>query len=231
VPFQIDKDILKERISGYTYQGAPIVIGKKRGRPPKTKAKPTWYPIEKKVHAACLYAVTGNIKQVSQLCDIPANQLKVMMAEQWWEDTVQQVRREENDQITAKMTSFVEKSLDAVVERLETGDTVINLKTGETYKVPVKLRDIAMVITAFLEKRNLLRGEATTRSEKLGQEDILKELGSKFESFAKKLGYKQPEVIETTFVEVVNETSTVREEQEGQGTQGNERRVEEGRSL
>lgn len=229
MPFQIDKDILKERISGYTYQGAPIVIGKKRGRPPKTKAVPTWHSIEKKVHAACLYAVTGDIKQVSQLCDIPVNQLKTLMAEQWWEDTVQQVRREENDLITAKMTSFVERSLDAVVERLETGDTVINLKTGETYKVPVKLRDIAMVITAFLEKRNLLRGEPTTRSEKLGQEDILKELGSKFESFAKKLGYKQPDIIDVEVIQ--NETSTVREEQEGQGTKGDEGRLEERRSL
>ena len=207
--FTIAKDISPEKISGYTYQGAPIVIGKKRGRPPKTKAKPTWYTVEKKVHAACLYAVTGNLQQVSTLSDIPVGQLKSMMSEQWWEDVVQQVRREENDQITAKMTSFVEKSLDAVVERLENGDTVINLKTGETYKVPVRLRDIAMVISTFLEKRNLLRGEPTTRSERLGQEDILKELGSKFEAFSKKLGYKQVQVIEAEVIdsEVINAQS------------------------
>ena len=214
--FTITKDISPEKISGYTYQGAPIVIGKKRGRPPKTKTRPNWYPVEKKVHAACLYAVTGNVQETSKLTDIPVSQLKSMMGEQWWEDTVRQVRKEENDQITAKLTSFVEKSLDAVVERLETGDTVINMKTGETYKVPVRLRDIANVISTFLEKRNLLRGEATSRTERLNQEDILRELGSKFESFAKKLGYKQEQVIEGEVIdaEEIRESTSERSSQE-----------------
>ena len=138
---------------------------------------------------------------MSQLTDIPVNQLKGMMAEQWWADTIQQVRREENDQITAKMTSVVEKSIESVLDRIEHGDSVLNLKTGELKRVPVKLKDVTNLISNFIDKRNLLRGEATTRSERLGQDDILKDLGSKFEAFAKKLGVKPVDVIDVTPVE------------------------------
>jgi hypothetical protein len=180
----------------------PIVIGKKRGRPFKTKAKPNWYPIEKKVHAACLYAVTGELKKVSELTDIPINQLKSMMGEQWWADTISQVRREENDQITAKMTTVIDKSLDATIDRIENGDWVLNARTGATYRVPVKLRDLTIPIGILTDKRQLLRGEVTSRSERLGQEDILKELGTKFEAFAKKLGVKPIEVVDVQPVEV-----------------------------
>ena len=194
--FTVSKDINKEKITGYTYQGAPIVLGKKRGRPPKTRAKPGWYPIEKKVHAACLYAVTGKVDEVAKLTDIPANQLKSMMGEQWWDDIVKQVHQEENDQITASMTTFIVKSLDAAIDRVENGDFYINAKTGEQFRIPVKLRDLAVPVGIFTDKRNLLRGEATSRTDKLGQDEILKALGNKFESFAKKLGYKEPLTIE-----------------------------------
>jgi hypothetical protein len=200
--FKITKDISPEKISGYTYQGMPIVIGKKRGRPPRTRAKPTWYSIEKKVHAACLYAVTGSLEQVSKLVDIPLNQLRTMMGEQWWVDTISQVRREENDQITAKMTTVIEKSLDAVIDRLENGDQVLNLKTGETSRVPVRFRDLSFPIGVLTDKRQLLRGDATSRTEKLGQEDILKELGNKFEAFAKKLGHKKLDIIDVVPEEI-----------------------------
>lgn len=201
--FTVSKDISKEKITGYTYQGAPIVLGKKRGRPPKTRAKPGWYPIEKKVHAACLYAVVGKLGEVSKLTDIPENQLKSMMGEQWWEDIVKQVHSEENDQITASMTTFIVKSMDAAIDRVENGDYYINTKTGQTFRIPVKLRDLILPVGILTDKRNLLRGEATSRTDKLGQDEILKALGNKFESFAKKLGYKAPEVIETEFTEVI----------------------------
>jgi len=232
VAFRISKDINPDKISGYTYQGLPIVIGKKRGRPPKTKAKPTWYPMEKKVHAACLYAVTGNFEQVSKLVDIPTNQLKSMANEQWWDDVIKQVRHEENDQLTAKMTTFIDKSIDAMLERLENGDRVVNLKTGEIYSAPVRLRDMAIPVGILIDKRNLLRGEATSRTERLGQEEALDKLGKRFEAFAKKLNIKEPEVIDVQPNEVQNEDEEqVREVKEGQGTTRDEGRVEEGGSV
>lgn len=128
-----------------------------------------------------------------------------MMGEQWWLDTISQVRREENDQITAKMTTVIEKSLEAVIDRIENGDIYVSVKTGEVFRAPVKMKDLAIPIGILTDKRQLLRGEATSRAERAGQEDILRELGTKFEAFAKKLGVKPTEVIDVTPVEETKE--------------------------
>lgn len=143
-----------------------------------------------------------------------------MMGEQWWVDTISQVRREENDQLTAKMTTFVEKSIDAMLERIENGDSVINLKTGETYRTPVRLRDLAIPVGVLIDKRNLLRGEATSRSETLGQEETLRKLGDKFEQFAKKLNIHKP--IDIIDVEVIDGQANARLAQDGTPEQSKE---------
>lgn len=201
--FKIAKDLSPDKVTGYTYMDAPIVLSRKRGRPPRTRAKPDWYPLDKKIHAACVYAVTGSVKKASELTDIPENQLKVMMAEQWWLDAIKEVRREENDQITAKMTLIVDKTLIEMQDRLENGDTFLT-KEGPV-KVPVRLKDLTMPIGILTDKRQLLRGQATSISGKIGQEDILRELGKKFESFAKQINHKLPETIDVSDAEVIQE--------------------------
>lgn len=215
--FDISKDIGEEKITGYTYQGQPIVLGRKRGRPAKTRAKPGWYPIETKISAACIYAVTGDAKVTSDHTGIPVNQLKSMMAEVWWQDTIEQVRREENDQITAKMTKIVDQSLDAIEDRLLNGDHVLVLdyeidpetgakvRTRTLMRVPVKMKDISSHVGIITDKRQLLRGQATSITERTSQEDQLKKLGDKFEQFAKQVGVKEPKTIEdVAFTEVKN---------------------------
>jgi hypothetical protein len=241
--FKITKDLSKEKITGYTFQGAPIVLSKRRGRPPKTRAKPTWYPLDKKVHAACVYGVTGSLKESSRLTDIPESQLRVMMTEVWWEDTIKQIREEENASITAKMTTIIDGTLDAMKDRLENGDTYLSNEyvqgeDGKYYrqdklvKLPVKMKDLTMPIGILTDKRQLLRGEATSITGKLAQEDILKQLATKFEGFAKALNIKEPETIDAEVIEHGSqEEEPVREEQEGRRTQGNERGNQEGRSL
>ena len=198
--FKIDKDISPEKITGYTFQGAPIVLIRKRGRPPKTKAKPSWHSLEKKLHAACVYGVTGSLKEASRLSDISEGQLRGMMTEVWWEDTIKQIREEENASITAKMTTIIDGTLDAMKDRLDNGDSYVT-KEG-VVKIPVRMKDLTMPIGILTDKRQLLRGEATSITGKTTQDDILKQLADKFESFAKKLNIREPETIEGGIIDV-----------------------------
>lgn len=203
MPLQLDKGTLEDKVSGYTYNGLPIVIGKKRGRPPNKKKVPGWHSIEAKVTAACIYAVTGSLQEAENHTKITVPQLRSMMSEVWWDDTVKQVRKEENDQITAKMTKIVDSSLGQIEDRLTNGDWVLDKKTGEKSRLPVKMRDIAAHIGVLTDKRQLLRGEATSITERTSQEDLLKTLGDKFEKFARKAsGVKEPEVMDVPFEEI-----------------------------
>lgn len=210
--FSISKDLKPEKITGFTFQGMPITLSKLRGRPKKTGAirNKDWVPMEKKLHAACIYAVTGSLKEASRLSDIPQTKLKMYKGEQWWIDTIKQVHKEDNDRISAKMSQVVEAGVDAILDRITNGD-IVNQKVKnedgttsfEQARVPVKLKDLSMPVALLTDKRNLLRGEATSRAVSLSQEETLKNLADKFESFAKKLQIKEPEVIDVVPEQII----------------------------
>lgn len=205
--FEINPNTIKEKITGFTFQGEPIVLARRRGRPKNLSKKPGWWPIEAKVSAACLYAVTGSLKEASTHTGIPVPQLRSMMSEVWWDDMIKQVRKEENDQITAKMTKIVETSLESIEDRMRDGDYVIHPKTGDIIRVPVKMKEISAHIGVMVDKRNLLRGEATSITERTSTDDLLKTLGDRFEKFAKKVGVTEPKTIEDVpFTEVKNDS-------------------------
>ena len=206
--FSITKDLSPDKITDYTFQGQPITLAKVRGKPPNSHHRKTWYSIESKVHAACIYAVTGSIKQASEVAKVPQARIKEWQNEQWWIDTIKQVRREENDTISAKMTQVIEESLDQMLDRLKNGNIHVSKTTGETYTVPVPMRDLAMPVGILTDKRQLLRGEATSISGRLGQEEILKELANKFEGFAKQLNLRETVTLDVTDAEVIQNGET-----------------------
>ena len=179
-------DISPEKITDLTYLNKPIVLGKQRGRPPRHgHYKPGYYPEEQKVAAAVLYAATGNITESAELAKVAPFAVRKWMGEEWWIQIQEQVHREENAKISAKMTELVVEVLDNMQERVKQGDPVLNKKTGEISKLPIKFRDLASGMNIVAEKRQLLRGEATSRTEKVGPEQFLHDLSEQFKKFAR----------------------------------------------
>ncbi|MBL0233195.1 MAG: hypothetical protein IPQ08_05980 [Chitinophagaceae bacterium] len=99
-----------------------------------------------------------------------------------------------------KLSKIVDKSLDAVLDRVENGDFVYDNKSGQIKRKPVNMRDVAKVSVDLLSKRELLRGNATERKEvtQVSVADQLKELALEFARWQKP---QQPlelvEVLET----------------------------------
>lgn len=181
----ITQNVGKDKITDLTYLGKPIVLIKQRGRPPvHGHYKPGYYPEAQKVAAAVLYAATGLIGEAASLAKVPEFSLRKWMKEEWWIDIQEQVHREENAKISAKMTELVTDTLDCMAQRVKTGDPVLNKKTGELSHLPIKFRDLATGMNIVAEKRQLLRGEATSRTEKVGPEQFLQDLSEQFKKFA-----------------------------------------------
>lgn len=179
------KDVQLVRYSGYSYEGKPILLTKQRGRPVKlAHHKPSWYPEEKKIEAATLYAVTGNLKQVSELTKVSTQTLRNWQAEPWWGTVMEKVRRDHNEDIDGKFTGIIQQSLEVLLDRLHNGDVVI-LKDGTERRKPLSARDAAIVQAIIFDKRQLVRGEATTRVEKVDSEAKQKKLKDLFERFAR----------------------------------------------
>lgn len=128
------------------------------------KPNTTW-PMEIKIQVVSQYLVLGNMALVSAVTKVPHQLIRAWKGQPWWKDVEAQVRATENLQMDNKLSKIVDKSLDAVLDRVENGEYFYDQKLGQVKRKPANLRDVARVSVDILSKRELLRGNATERKE------------------------------------------------------------------
>ncbi len=168
------------------------------------------FPQEKKVEAAAIYAVTGSIQRTAELSGVPYDTVKGWRQTDEFKALLREVWEENNEKIDAKFTEIIEKSLEQVLDRVENGDFRLNGK-GELKRVPVSAKDLSLVQAINTDKRQLLRGLPTSRSE--GAEsntgrtvDRLERLAETFENLAR-LGRK-PIVVDVEDAQIIESGSS-----------------------
>ena len=177
-------DISPKRKTGYTYQGKEIIAGRMRGRPPTWARNPEFYTPEVRQDAATLYAVYGNIEEVTNLCNVPAKILREWRLEPWWQEIQKQVYAEQNDKLSSRISRVLDTTITQLEDRLEHGDHCIVQKTGEVIIKPVDASVLAKMFENLAHQRRITRGEPTSISMKIGVDDRLKQLESAFLRFA-----------------------------------------------
>lgn len=177
------------KCTGYFYEGKEIVLTKPAGKPVKTaRHNYAWWPDSKKVEAATLYAVLRDFPHVSKLCGVPAKVLESWSVEPWWSETIAKVIKLKNEELDGKITQALDKGLDILLDRLEHGEIYIDRKTKQEYRVPMSSKSVALASDIFFDKRQLIRGEATSRTEAVTQEQRLIALKQQFEKLAASKG-------------------------------------------
>lgn len=195
----------KPNDTGFTFRGKPICLTKTFGRPVgglvAMGMKRGIYPESKRIEVVTLYTVTGNLKRVSELSKVPEDTIRQWRKQEWFQSLMTEIREENNEKIDAKFTEIVEKTQELVLDRLVNGDFAIHPKTGEMIRKPVNIRDLSIVSAITVDKRQLLRGLPTSRTEQVGtQADKLTKLAESFMQLANKA--KQPRVIEAEVIEI-----------------------------
>ena len=170
----------------------------------KHKPNTTWSQ-EARIAAVSQYLVLGNMALVSSITKIPHQLLRSWKQQPWWDEIAAQVRATENIQMDNKLSKIVDKSLDAVLDRVENGEYVYNVKTGTIIRKPVNMKDVAKVSVDMLSKRELLRGNATERTEQsnVSVADQLKALALEFAKWAPQGQIKQQTTIDVESVEIL----------------------------
>jgi len=149
------------------------------------KNKHGFYPEEVRIEAVALYAAIGNAAEVARILGVQSTLIRQWKTLEWWDVMMRRVHLEKDEELDSKFTKIVDKAVDEINDRLENGEFVYNARTGETVRVKPKMRDVAMVAATNLEKRQLLRGQPTSRSEKIDVSDSLKRLATEFAKFSK----------------------------------------------
>jgi hypothetical protein len=170
----------------------------------KRHKKNTMWPKEKKLQVVVQYLALGSLKLVSATTGMDYALLRQWKLQPWWKEFENEIRNTENLKLDTKLTSLVEKSLEAVADRMEGGDYIMNNKTGQIIRKPVNMKDAAKVSVDLLTKRELLRGNATARTETqvVPMQDQLANLAKEFARMAAG-GGKTDDVIDVEMVEVL----------------------------
>lgn len=172
--------------SGYFIDGKQISLSRRPGRPSKSPHhNPSWFPQDVKVEACTLYAVYGDFEIVSEKTRVPVATLKSWHQEPWWVDIQRQVYIEQNENLSSRINIVLDKSLVEIADRLENGDYYFTKGSQELRRKPVDTKTLALLFDNLTTKRQLVRGEPTSISAKIGVDDRLALLADSFEKFAK----------------------------------------------
>lgn len=221
------KNVSDDRRTGYTFRGQNILLTKKQGKPLQGLAKKGlmkgMYPEEKKIEAATVYAATGSLQRASELTGVPIHTLRSWRSSEDFQALLKEVWTENNEKIDSKFTEIIEKSLDQIIDRLDSGDFHVS-RNGELVRKPISAKELSLVQAINVDKRQLLRGLPTSRSDAtaVGQEkqvSRLEKLAETFENLAK-FG-RQPKTYEITDVEPLKlEKESVESLQSGENGAG-----------
>jgi len=143
-----------------------------------------WWPEEKRIEVASLYA-SGVVssKDLERLTGVPNTAIRTWRTQDWWPELLEKIHSTVDHDTVSKFTKIVDDSLNVIQDRLIHGDHVYNKRTGEIRRKPVSMRDATVVAATVVDKRQLLRGKPTSRTEKVSVDARLLKLAEEFKRF------------------------------------------------
>lgn len=152
-----------------------------------SKAKGTRYAWseKKRIEACTAYLALGNAALVEATTGVPSGTVRQWKTQPWWKELVDQIQTESDQQLDSKLGDLVQKSLNAVNDRLENGDFMWDNKNSEFVRKPVSLKDSWKVSAEMLDKRWLIRDRPDTKVDTEAVSDILTKLAKDFAGMAR----------------------------------------------
>ena len=151
-----------------------------------------WWPEKKKIEAVTAWMSSGSLPIASATTSVPLETIRTWRKMPWWKEMEQQIKDEDNQELDAKFSKIVRKTLDVIEDRIDNGNFQLDPKTGRVLRVPVNLRDTHRVMSDLVDKRKVIRNEPTKSMSNEGVNDRLVKLASQFAEFA--LGQKGTEM-------------------------------------
>lgn len=150
-------------------------------------AKGVPFSDNQKIEAVQTYLILGNLRMVSATLNISYGTLTMWKASDWWRSIENDLKLQDELQLSARLKKIAERSFEVVEDRLENGNFIYDQKTGKIRRVPVSLKDAHKVAIDSVEKRELI---ATRNVEKANDGEIISKLEQLALKFAEMAGQK-----------------------------------------
>lgn len=155
-------------------------------KPIRRKDNGKWHSEADKVKVVTTYLVLGKAPLVEAMTGIPSGTIRRWKQEPWWNELVQQIQSEDNQELDSKLSTLLAKTLTVLDDRLDRGDFVFNPRTGEWDRRPVGLKDTWKVTKEAVDIREMLRRKPKEQANQEAVQDILKGLATEFATMAKR---------------------------------------------
>lgn len=144
------------------------------------------YPPEQKLFVVTAWVMTGSLKEAARLTGTHLDVVQTWKKRAlWWDDAVIEVKRRKQEELDGALSELVHGSVAMLRERIETGNPYLRAN-GEIHWVPLTTRDILFMLTQTFEKRALIRGDPTSRTERTSSDARLEKLQKKMlDAYAK----------------------------------------------
>src|SRR5690606_19539667 len=107
----------------------------------------------------------------------------------WWNQAVMEVKRAKQEQLDAKLTNLIEKTMSELRDRLMHGDEVVTGK-GKKIRKKVSARDLSVITGVLYDKRTHIRRDVDPTQDKPEDEDTLNKLQNDFEKLSREINAK-----------------------------------------
>lgn len=161
---------------------------------------------KQKMEAVTSWMLLGNLALTSRLLSIPEITLRVWKTTEWWKNLVEDIKLQENIQMSGRLKKIVDASLTAVEDRLLNGDWIYDQKTGHMIRKQVGIKDAHKVSTDLMDRQKALEKATQPVTQEEQNDDKLLKLAEKFAAFVTdKIEHKAPEpevLVDITDLEV-----------------------------
>ncbi len=137
--------------------------------------------MEDKLNAAIAWLITGDSVSASRVCGVGDRTIRNWMHEPWWDDVLDEAKGIKQKELDAIYTGVLHKTMDQLRSRLDEGDSFVT-KIGGIINVPIKAKDLAIIASIITDKRALLRGQATRRTENITIEQRLDKIAERIDA-------------------------------------------------
>lgn len=125
------------------------------------------YTAYQRIDALFAYLITASIPKAARLVGMKETTLQSWVhGSSWWHGALAKAKELKQEELDVQYTMILEKTIAGIVDRLDTGEEKV-LQSGKVVKAGVSLKDLMLTNAIAYDKRALLRGDATTITEKI----------------------------------------------------------------
>src|SRR5574343_1314798 len=142
----------------------------------KHKIRQKQYSDTAKIEAVKTFlALGGNSSLTAASLGISNTTIIAWRNTNWWNQLINEIRKQEKIELSAKTKNIIDKSLDLVMDRLEHGDFMYDQKQGVLVRKPIPARELNKIAVNMIEQKNILdkateeQVQTTTNEEKLAK--------------------------------------------------------------